>query len=105
MLDQELVEVTSEAENNAGRQGAPEEAQTGNTAGGSAPQLVNITGRMVATAGATGVISPPPAALQDMYPGRQLDVVRVAATGSWIRLDGVFGTLYAPRPGGLARLP
>ena len=36
---------------------------------------------------------------------RQLDVVRVAATGSWIRLDGVFGTLYAPRPGGLARLP
>lgn len=105
MLDQELVEVTSEAENNADQQGASEEARTENTAGGAAPQLVNITGRMVATAGATGVISPPPAALQEKYPGRQLDVVRVAATGSWIRLDGVFGTLYAPRPGGLARLP
>lgn len=105
MLDQELVEVTSEAENNADQHGASEEDRTGNTAGGAAPQLVNITGRMVATAGATGVISPPPAALQKKYPGRQLDVVRVAATGSWIRLDGVFGTLYAPRPGGLARLP
>lgn len=100
MLDQELVEVTSEA-----GEGASEATSNRNSAGGAAPQLVNITGRMVATAGATGIISPPPAALQEKYPGRQLDVVRVAATGSWIRLDGVFGTLYAPRPGGLARLP
>lgn len=105
MLDQELVEVTSEAGDSAGQQGSSGANANGNTAGGAAPQLVNITGRMVVTAGATGIISPPPAALQEKYPGRQLDVVRVAATGSWIRLDGVFGTLYAPRPGGLARLP
>lgn len=100
MLDQELVEVTSEA-----GQGSSGETANGNTAAGAAPQLVNITGRMVVTAGATGIINPPPAAMQEKYPGRQLDVVRVAATGSWIRLDGVFGTLYSPRPGGLARLP
>src|SRR5699024_4070770 len=89
MLAQELVAVTSEAENNADQQGASEEARTENTAGGAAPQLVNITGRMGATAGATGVISPPPAALQEKYPGRQLDVVRVAATGSLIRMDEI----------------
>ena len=88
LLDQELVEVTSEEE-----------------AGGEPTQLVNLTGRMVATVGATGMISPPPAALQEKHPERNLDMVRVAATGSWIRVDGVFGTLYAPRPGGLARLP
>ena len=105
MLDQELVEVTSEAEHSAGQQGSSGETANGNTAAGAAPQLVNITGRMVVTAGATGIINPPPAAMQEKYPGRQLDVVRVAATGSWIRLDGVFGTLYSPRPGGLARLP
>lgn len=82
LLDQALIEVTS------GESGGQEE------------QTVRLTGRLVAALGGSGIVSKPVRAeLQ------QWDLVRVSATGSWIRIDGLFGSLYAPRPGGLARVP
>lgn len=76
--------------------------------------VVNLTGRMIAALGAAGVVNEPSAQLRaraerlaadNGNPKRDVDVVRVSAVGSWIRVDGLFGTLYAPRPGGLARVP
>lgn len=62
--------------------------------------IVEITGRVVAALGALGlVVQPKRAELADY------DLVRVSTTGSWIRIDALFGTAYLPRPGGLARIP
>ncbi|OFT90507.1 hypothetical protein [Corynebacterium sp. HMSC28B08] len=76
LLDQELMEVSSDS------------AQ------------VSITGRMMATMGALGLAPEPVNPAMKSY-----DYARVSAHASWIRVDGVGGTLYAPRPGGLARVP
>ena len=49
--------------------------------------------------GSLGLVKEPPAQLADH------DLIRVSVTGSWIRIDAIFGTAYLPRPGGLARIP
>ncbi|WP_291480056.1 hypothetical protein [Corynebacterium sp.] len=69
----------------------------------SGPQdsgTVEITGRVVAALGALGLVVEPKRA--DL---RGYDLIRVSTTGSWIRVDALFGTAYVPRPGGLARIP
>lgn len=61
---------------------------------------VEITGRVVAALGALGLVVEPKR--EDL---RVHDLIRVSTTGSWIRIDALFGTAYVPRPGGLARIP
>ncbi|MDN5719239.1 MULTISPECIES: hypothetical protein [unclassified Corynebacterium] len=61
---------------------------------------VEIAGRVVAALGALGLVVEP--RREDL---RAHDLIRVSATGSWIRIDALFGTAYVPRPGGLARIP
>ncbi|WP_145941704.1 hypothetical protein [Corynebacterium glyciniphilum] len=61
---------------------------------------VEITGRVVAALGALGLVVEP--RREDL---RVHDLIRVSTTGSWIRIDALFGTAYVPRPGGLARIP
>lgn len=61
---------------------------------------VDITGRVVAALGALGLVVEPKR--EDL---RVHDLIRVSTTGSWIRIDALFGTAYVPRPGGLARIP
>lgn len=78
LLDQPLLQLTG-----------PVEAGT-----------VELTGRVVAALGALGLVVEPKR--QDL---RAHDLIRVSATGSWIRVDALFGTAYVPRPGGLARIP
>lgn len=87
LLDQELMRVA--ADGNGERDNlAEKDAQ------------VAITGRMVATMGALGLAPEPTNPELGKY-----DLVRVSAQGSWIRIDGLGGSLFAPRPGGLARVP
>lgn len=62
--------------------------------------IVEITGRVVAAVGALGLAAEPKQAEMSDY-----DMVRISTTGSWIRMDALFGTVYLPRPGGLARIP
>ena len=78
LLDQTLLRLTSPGESGA----------------------VEITGRVVAALGALGLVVEP--RREDL---RAHDLIRVSATGSWIRVDALFGTAYVPRPGGLARIP
>ncbi len=77
LLDQPLLRLTSPG-------------QTG---------IIEIPGSVVAAMGSLGLVKEPPARLADH------DLIRVSVTGSWIRVDALFGTLYLPRPGGLARIP
>ena len=62
--------------------------------------LIEIPGRVVAALGALGLVVEPPR--EDL---RVHDMIRVSVTGSWVRVDALFGTAYMPRPGGLARIP
>ncbi|HIW96027.1 MAG TPA: hypothetical protein H9867_06045 [Candidatus Corynebacterium gallistercoris] len=64
------------------------------------PPRVELQGRWVAALGGLGLIAEPTAPQL-----RDHDYARVAVGGSWIRVDGLFGSLYAPKPGGLARVP
>lgn len=68
--------------------------------GRHATGIVEIPGRVVAALGALGLVVEPPR--EEM---RVHDMIRVSVTGSWIRVDALFGTAYMPRPGGLARIP
>jgi len=77
LLDQPLLRLTSKG-------------QTG---------IIEIPGSVVAAMGSLGLVKEPPAQLADH------DLIRVSVTGSWIRIDAIFGTAYLPRPGGLARIP
>jgi hypothetical protein len=77
LLDQPLLRLTSRG-------------QTG---------IIEIPGSVVAAMGSLGLVKEPPAQLTDH------DLIRVSVTGSWIRIDAIFGTAYLPRPGGLARIP
>lgn len=77
LLDQPLLRLTSPA-------------QTG---------IIGIPGSVIAAMGSLGLVTAPPEQLADH------DRVRVSVTGSWIRVDALFGTVYLPRPGGLARIP
>lgn len=61
---------------------------------------VAVEGRVIAAMGALGLATEPAAEALRVH-----DRVRVSVTGSWIRIDGLFGTAFAPRPGGLARIP
>ncbi|WP_245557384.1 hypothetical protein [Corynebacterium terpenotabidum] len=77
LLDQPLLRLTSRT-------------QTG---------IIEIPGSVIAALGSLGLVKEPPAELVEH------DRVRVSITGSWIRVDALFGTVYLPRPGGLARIP
>lgn len=77
LLDQPLLRLTSRT-------------QTG---------IIDIPGSVIAAIGSLGLVTEPPEEL------RRHDHIRVSATGSWIRIDALFGTAYLPRPGGLARIP
>lgn len=81
LLDQPLLQLTGDS---------------GEAGAGS----VEITGRVVAALGALGLVVEP--RREDL---RRYDLIRVSTTGSWIRVDALFGTVYVPRPGGLARIP
>lgn len=63
-------------------------------------QKAAITGRIIAAMGGAGAIAKPGNAEMAAY-----DYVRVSVTASWIRIDALFGTVFMPRPGGLARVP
>lgn len=77
LLDQPLLRLTSRT-------------QTG---------IIEIPGSVVAALGSLGLVTEPREEL------RGHDRIRVSVTGSWIRVDALFGTAYLPRPGGLARIP
>lgn len=62
--------------------------------------IIEVPGRVVAAVGALGLAAEPKQAEAAAY-----DLVRISTTGSWIRMDALFGTVYMPRPGGLARIP
>lgn len=79
LLEQEVVEVTSEEDEH---------------------NTVSLTGRHIAALGGLGVIAKPSQPELSEY-----DFVRVSVVGSWIRIDALYGTIYSPRPGGLARVP
>lgn len=78
LLDQPLLRLTGAQDNGA----------------------VEVSGRVVAALGALGLVAEPK---QEQL--RAHDLIRVSATGSWIRIDALFGTAYVPRPGGLSRIP
>lgn len=78
LLDQELLTVASD----------------------TGEQRVALTGRLVAAIGGLGVAAKP--GQEQMAP---YDYIRVSSAASWLRIDGLFGTIFAPRPGGLARVP
>lgn len=78
LLDQKVVELASEDKK----------------------QHVAITGRIIAAIGGLGIAAQPGAQELQKY-----DFLRISVTDSWIRIDALFGTIYAPRPGGLARVP
>lgn len=66
----------------------------------SEKEQVALTGRHIAALGGLGIAAKPGDPRMEEY-----DLVRVSVTGSWIRIDALFGTIYSPRPGGLARVP
>lgn len=78
LLDQPLLRLTSPT-------------QTG---------IIEIPGSVIAALGALGLVTAPTRAAL-----REYDLVRVSVTASWIRLDALYGSVYLPRPGGLARIP
>lgn len=92
LLDQEVMQVS---QNRTGE----DSTEAGSSSSASA-QSVAITGRMIATMGALGLAPEPTSPAMQKY-----DFVRVSAQGSWIRVDGLGGSLFTPRPGGLARVP
>ena len=91
LLDQELMHVAADSVGDSANSpsGSPEPVAS-----------VAITGRMVATMGALGLAPEPTNPALAKY-----DLVRISAQGSWIRIDGLGGSLFTPRPGGLARVP
>ena len=67
--------------------------------GNDATASVALEGRTIAALGGLRLVPEPGEKLRDY------DYVRVSASGSWIRVDALVGSVYAPRPGGLARVP
>lgn len=67
--------------------------------GNDAAASVALEGRTIAALGGLRLVPEPGEKLRDY------DYVRVSASGSWIRVDALVGSVYAPRPGGLARVP
>ena len=67
--------------------------------GNDATTSVALEGRTIAALGGLRLVPEPGEKLRDY------DYVRVSASGSWIRVDALVGSVYAPRPGGLARVP
>lgn len=67
--------------------------------GNDATASVALEGRTIAALGGLRLVPEPGEKL------RGYDYVRVSASGSWIRVDALVGSVYAPRPGGLARVP
>ncbi|CAI36695.1 Uncharacterised protein [Corynebacterium jeikeium] len=71
----------------------------GGAEGNDATASVALEGRTIAALGGLRLVPEPGEKLRDY------DYVRVSASGSWIRVDALVGSVYAPRPGGLARVP
>lgn len=71
----------------------------GSAEGNDATASVALEGRTIAALGGLRLVPEPKEKLRDY------DYVRVSASGSWIRVDALVGSVYAPRPGGLARVP
>lgn len=71
----------------------------GGAEGNDAAASVALEGRTIAALGGLRLVPEPGEKLRDY------DYVRVSASGSWIRVDALVGSVYAPRPGGLARVP
>lgn len=71
----------------------------GSAEGGSAAAPVALEGRTIAALGGLRLVPEPGEKLRDY------DYVRVSTGGSWIRIDALVGSVFAPRPGGLARVP
>ncbi|MGJ4085378.1 hypothetical protein [Corynebacterium macclintockiae] len=69
------------------------------TESSDATDSVALEGRTIAALGGLRLVPEPGEKLRDY------DYVRVSASGSWIRVDALVGSVYAPRPGGLARVP
>lgn len=69
------------------------------TESSDATASVALEGRTIAALGGLRLVPEPGEKLRDY------DYVRVSASGSWIRVDALVGSVYAPRPGGLARVP
>lgn len=67
--------------------------------GSDATTSVALEGRTIAALGGLRLVPEPGEKLRDY------DFVRVSAGGSWIRIDALVGSVFAPRPGGLARVP
>lgn len=67
--------------------------------GNDATASVALEGRTIAALGGLRLVPEPGEKLRDY------DYVRVSASGSWIRVDALVGSVYAPHPGGLARVP
>lgn len=67
--------------------------------GNDATASVALEGRTIAALGGLRLVPESGEKLRDY------DYVRVSASGSWIRVDALVGSVYAPRPGGLARVP
>ena len=67
--------------------------------GNDATASVALEGRTIAALGGLRLVPEPGEKLRDY------DYVRESASGSWIRVDALVGSVYAPRPGGLARVP
>lgn len=61
---------------------------------------IHIDGRMVAAIGGLGVAVQPQKEELKKY-----DFLRVSTHSSWIRIDALFGSVFTPKPGGLARVP
>ncbi|KAB1501453.1 hypothetical protein F7230_09585 [Corynebacterium sp. 320] len=80
LLDQDMLTITSEGDPDA--------------------TSVAMSGRIIAAMGGFGTAAEPTSERL-----REHDEVRVSVTSSWIRVDALFGTLFTPRPGGLARVP
>lgn len=84
LLDQALLEVSA--------------ASSGQGPAASTARAV-LTGRIIAALGAAGLIAVPASDL------KKLDYLRVSVSPAWNRVDTIHGSLYAPRPGSLARVP
>lgn len=94
LLDQKVLKVSSGDGGADSHQPQDEEPPAA-----SGADEVALEGQVIAAMGAVGLVHKPGESML------HYDYARVSATASWIRVDGLFGSVYTPRPGGLARVP
>lgn len=100
-----ISSLAAESKQQAGPLGMPQSLLKQNvlTIDAPAPETAGqilVQGRHIAALAACGIATQPRSEKLSQY-----DFVRVASSGSWNRLDTMFGTLYFPRPDGLAAVP